>query len=513
MPTQIIATFSSSFLAHFLGLGRLSTQRRLAGARRLPRITHSGLSAKRSRKQKNTVQISRREKKGAGLTPTHIHRAQRSADSAHRETTMETLEERYSESEEEEEEEEEDGGGREDEKEISTTGGDSTARRRSGTPGSSSGATNGGLVVLITGGNGRLGREIARLVYERWPGVQEIRLLDMIPPQQAAISGITGYGESCGKPRVSYCPYDVTKVEDLRVCFAKVHVVIHCAALMDDGSLFTRRRMTRVNVEGTRNVIDACLDCGVKALVFTGTMAQVYTSSIKSPVRFDESFEIPRNAELLFPHYGGSKGAAEVLVLEANQRRGKDRVTLHTCSLRLPPLYGECDANLILSGLRMAKYSCGLSLHVGTRHKTMQSLYSGNAAWAHVLTAQRLIDDDTRENIGGNFYYIGDDSPAWSLGEYHRQFLKPFGYRRIPYLRVPIWLLMIVAYLLEFLAILLSLVNIHFGNSLTRASVRWLDYSHSYTWERARRELGYEPLFDRSAALARSVEYYRQRIL
>ena len=419
---------------------------------------------------------------------------------------METLEEKYSESEEEEE----DGGERENETELTTTG-DHT-RRRSGTPSSSPSAANGGLVVLITGGNGRLGREIARLVYEHWPGVQEIRLLDLVPPQQAVISGITGYGESGGKPRVSYCPYDVTRVEDLRVCFAKVHVVIHCAALVDDGSLCTRRNMTRVNVEGTRNVIDACLDCGVRALVFTGTMAQVYTSSIKSPVRFDEVFEIPRNAELLFPHYGGSKGAAEVLVLEANERRGKDRVVLHTCSLRLPPLYGECDANLILSGLRMAKYSCGLSVHVGTRRKTMQSLYSGNAAWAHVLAARRLLDENTRVAVGGNFYYIGDDSPAWPLGEYHRQFLKPFGYKRVPYLRIPIWLLLLLAYLLEFLAILLSLVKIDFANSLTRASVRWLDYSHSYSWEKARRELLYEPLFDRSAALARSVEYYRQHI-
>ena len=422
---------------------------------------------------------------------------------------METLEEKYSESEEEEEEEEEEdggGGGREDETEFITTG--DYPRRRSGTPGTA----NGGLVVLITGGNGRLGREIARLVYERWSGVQEIRLLDLAPPQQAVISSITGYGESYGKPRVSYCPYDVTKVEDLRVCFAKVHVVIHCAALMDNGSLQTRRMMARVNVEGTRNVIDACLDCGVRALVFTGTMAQVYTSSIKSPVRFDEAFEIPRNAELMFPHYGGSKGAAEVLVLEANKRSGKDRAVLHTCSLRCPPLYGECDTGLILSGLKIAKYSCGLSLHIGTRQNTIQSLYSGNAAWAHVLAAQRLLDENTRDTIGGNFYYIGDDSPAWSLGDYHKQFLKPFGYRQIPYLRVPLWLLLLVAYILEFFTILLSLVKIDFASNLTRASVRWLDYSHSYSWERARRELSYEPLFDRSAAVARSVEYYRQHI-
>ena len=371
---------------------------------------------------------------------------------------------------------------------------------------------SGGLVVLITGGSGRLGREIAKLIYTHWSGVQEIRLLDVTPPQQSAITEITGHGGTCGKPRVSYFPYDITKVADLRVCFAKTNVVIHCAALIDNGSIINRRKMKSVNVEGTRNVVDACLDCGVQALVFTGTLAQVYTSSIKNPVRFDETLEIPQNANLLFPHYGGSKAAAEVLVLEANERRGKDGIPLRTCSLRCPPLYGECDENLILLGLKMAKFACGFSVQVGSNQKTMQSLYTGNAAWAHVLGAQALMDENRRETVGGNFYFIGDDSPAWSLTDYHKQFLKPFGYKRIPILRIPVILLLLVAYLVEFITIMLAFVRIEVKSVLTRSSVQWLEYSHSFSWEKARRELKYEPLFDRNAAFARSVEYYRQNI-
>ena len=418
--------------------------------------------------------------------------------------SMETLEERYSSSEEEEEE----GEGRTHREEImEPTSIVEFPRKRSGTPG-----LGGGPVVVITGGSGRLGKEIAKLVYTHWSGVQEIRLLDVTPPQQSAITGITGYGESCGKPRVSYCPYDVTKVDDLRVCFVKVSVVIHCAAVIENGSIMNKGKMKSVNVEGTRNVIDVCLDCGVQALVFTGSLAQVYTSSIKNPVRFDETMKISRNADLLFPHYGGSKSAAEELILEANKRRGKDRVLLHTCSLRCPPLYGECDTNLILSSLKMAKYACGFSIQMGSKYKTIQSLYTGNAAWAHVVAAQRLVDENSRDTVGGNFYYIGDDSPAWTLGEYHRQFLKPFGFMQIPFIRIPICLLMVVAYLTEFFAILLAFVGIEVKTDLTRASIRWLDYSHSFSWEKARKELQYEPLFDRNAALARSVEYYRQNI-
>ena len=429
---------------------------------------------------------------------------------------METLEERYSETEDGEKEEEEDDEQeaddeeREDDMDLIST--EEYPRKRSCTPGSVTGGNGAGLVVLITGGNGRLGREIAKLIYTHWSGVQEIRLLDLEPPQQSTITGITGYGESSGKPKVSYCPYDIMKVDDLRISFTKVNVVIHCAAVIDNGSVQNRRRMKRVNVEGTRNVLDACLDCGVQALVFTGSLAQVYSYSTDNPVRFDESLEIPRNAELIFPHYGGSKAAAEELVLEANLRKGKDKIPLYTCSLRCPPLYGECDDTFILPTLKLAKYTCGYTVPIGSRHKTIQCLYSGNAAWSHVLAAQRLIQESTKETVGGKFYYIGDDSPAWTLANYHKQFLKPFGYKTVPLLRVPIWLLLVVAYIMEFIAILLAFVRIEIKSELTRGNIRWMNYSHSFSWEKARRELQYEPMFDRNAAIARSVEYYRHKI-
>lgn len=368
-----------------------------------------------------------------------------------------------------------------------------------------------GLAVLITGGSGRLGCEIAKLVYSHWSGVREIRLLDLVPPKQSVIREITGYADCSDKPKVSYCPGDILSVDALRVCFVKANVVIHCAAVIENGSVINRRKMRRVNVEGTRNVIDACLDCGVQALVFSGSLAQVFISA-KTPVRFDETFERPRDSELLFPHYGGSKNAAEMLILEANERKGKDNISLHTCSLRCPPMYGESDAELMLSGLRMAKLSCGFSIRVGSTSKTMQSLYSGNAAWAHVLAAQRLVDAESRDTVGGNFYYIGDDSPAWSLAEYQQQFLKPFGFRQLPLIRIPVFLLLLMAYTLEFFVIFLAFFNIEVKTVVTRASVRWLNFSHSFSWEKARKDLQYQPFFDRNAAIARSVEYYRQNL-
>ena len=366
-----------------------------------------------------------------------------------------------------------------------------------------------GYNVMITGGSGSLASHIAKLVYSHWKEVQEIRLFDRIPPQQALITSITGFTTTSDKPKVSYYPGDLLKSDDLLTAFVKVDVVIHCAAAVENGSVLTRREMKKVNVDGTRNVIQACLDCGVTALVFAGSLTQVFRTNIKL-MSINESTELPKGSgDLLFPYYGGTKGAAEKLALEANGRCGKDGVQLHTCSLRLPVMFGENDKVFITTPLKAAKTCFGFLVPVGYTRATMQSLYFGNAAWAHVVAAQRLLDRDTQPVVGGKFYYIGDHSPVTKLVDFQAQFLKPLGYRVFP-LKIPLFLMLFLAYFVEFLVILLAVVRIDFRTNFNRASMRYLKLSHSYSWEKARKELQYEPLYSNTAAIARSVEYYRR---
>ena len=369
--------------------------------------------------------------------------------------------------------------------------------------------TKTGFNVAITGGSGSLASHIAKLVYSHWKDVQEIRLFDRIPPQQSLITSITGFATTSDKPKVSYYPGDLLKSDDLLTAFVKVDVVIHCAAAVENGSVLTRREMKKVNVDGTRNVIQACLDCGVTGLVFSGSLAQVLRTNIKL-MAIDESTELPKGSgDFLYPYYGGTKGAAEKLVLEANGRCGKDRVQLNTCSLRLPVMFGENDKLFVPAALKASKSCFGFLIPVGYTRATMQSLYFGNGAWAHIAAAQRLLDRDTQPVVGGKLYYIGDYSPVTTMTNFQTQFLKPLGYRVFP-LKIPLFLMLVLAYFIEFLVILLAVVRIDFRTNLNRSSMRYLKLSHSYSWEKARKELQYEPLFSNTAAVARSVEYYRQ---
>lgn len=374
--------------------------------------------------------------------------------------------------------------------------------------------SSGRRVVVITGGSGALGSHIARLVYSKWDEVKEIRLFDCIPPQQALITSITGFTGSQDRAKVSYYPGDILDASSLLPACVKADVVIHCAAAVENGSVINRRKMKEVNIEGTRNVIQACLDCGVQGLLFTGTISQALTASPGVQLEIAEeqgrTVAVLKSRDLLFPYYGGTKNEAEKLVLAANSRAGKDGVVLHTCSLRCPPMFGENDTTFVLTGLKAAKQLCGYYVPVGYyTTATMQSLYFGNAAYAHVLAAQKLLDETARSLIGGKFYYIGDESPACQFVDFQTQFLKPLGYRVLPVFRIPLFLLMLLAYAVEFLVLLLAMFRVDFRSNLNRASLRYLKTSHSFSWEKAKRELDYTPLFDHQTAVSKSIEYYR----
>jgi sterol-4alpha-carboxylate 3-dehydrogenase (decarboxylating) len=119
--------------------------------------------------------------------------------------------------------------------------------------------------VLIVGGNGFLGKTMPTLIAARHPNC-DIHVVDIAPSASASA-------------HFTYHQGDVTNLTSLIDIFqqAKPSAVIHSASPpipvrgTGDEKLFYR-----VNVEGTRNVIRACEEAGVKALVYTSSASVVY---------------------------------------------------------------------------------------------------------------------------------------------------------------------------------------------------------------------------------------------
>lgn len=111
---------------------------------------------------------------------------------------------------------------------------------------------------LVTGATGFVGSHIAeRLVRE---GEEVIALVR----KTSNISFLSGLG-------VKFAYGDINDIESVRKAMAGIDVVYHSAALADEWISPTEAR--RVNVEGTRNLLEAALEAKVKRFVFISSLA------------------------------------------------------------------------------------------------------------------------------------------------------------------------------------------------------------------------------------------------
>ena len=114
---------------------------------------------------------------------------------------------------------------------------------------------------------------------------------------------------------------DIRDRESLNRAFSGADYVYHLAGIVSIASKMNRE-VAEVNIGGTQNVIDACLACGVKRLVYTGTVHTLPFTDTKTVLR-----EIPRfRPEAVHGSYAVSKAVASNLVLDAVKERGLDAV-------------------------------------------------------------------------------------------------------------------------------------------------------------------------------------------
>ncbi len=151
--------------------------------------------------------------------------------------------------------------------------------------------------ALITGGTGFVGSNIAlRLAERHW----DVRILERPDASRELLEGgpfefVTG---------------DVLEPETLPPTLRGIDVIFHAAGVVDYWKQGVER-MYQVNVEGTRNVMEAALRSKVERVVHTSSTAAM---GIHPDVLVDESYTFNGKPERFV--YGHSKFQAEEIVLE-----------------------------------------------------------------------------------------------------------------------------------------------------------------------------------------------------
>jgi len=175
--------------------------------------------------------------------------------------------------------------------------------------------------VLVTGGTGFVGSNLSEHLLHLGC---DVRILRRENSDLRAINGVD----------VEHCIGNVGDINSLRNAMRGCDTVFHTAAMVT----FSRRRKDEqhdVNVIGTRNVVEACIKCGVDTLVHTSSVAAIGYPEPGQLATEETAFNWGEASG-----YKRSKLLAEREVL-AGVRRG-----LRAVMVNPSPIVGERDLHL-----------------------------------------------------------------------------------------------------------------------------------------------------------------------
>ncbi|XP_035263043.1 3 beta-hydroxysteroid dehydrogenase type 7-like [Anguilla anguilla] len=345
-----------------------------------------------------------------------------------------------------------------------------------------------GQIYLVTGGCGFLGQHLLRVLLEKEDNVREIRLFD-----KYANRSLRDY--STARVKVVVTQGDITDYSSVLAAAQGVDLVIHTASLVDVWHRVPEKAIHAVNVQGTVNVINACVETGIQYLVYTSSM-EVVGPNVKgdSFVRGNEETVYNVCHEMPYPK---SKAEAEKLVLDANGKKVNGGASLYTCALRPTGIYGE-QHQLMRDFYQMGVRTGGWVIRGVPSNTEHGRVYAGNVAWMHLLAARSL--QDRPHVMGGEVYFCYDDSPYKSYEDFNMQFLSRFNFREV---KLPLWLLWVVAWLNDLLHCLLKPVC-SYTPLLNRYTLAVACTSFTISSDKAWRHFQYRPLYDWDQARART---------
>lgn len=321
------------------------------------------------------------------------------------------------------------------------------------------------MKVLVTGGGGFLGGAVVRRLLHRGDRVASFH--------RGLYPELTAVGVHCIRG-------DLANVKDVAQAVQGCDAVIQVAAKA--GVWGPYEDYYRANVLGTRNIIEACRSAGVPRLVFTSSPSVVFSGRDENGV--DETAPYPAS---YLAHYPATKAEAERLVLAANGPN------LATVALRPHLIWGPGDSHLLP---RLADRAAAGKLRLVRRENLVDSTYIDNAAHAHELALDRLVDATSAP--AGRAYFISNGEPR-PMAALINELLATQGMPPITRTISP-GMAYAAGAVLEFVHRLLPGLG---EPPLTRFVARQLATAHWFDLSAAKRDLGYRPLVSHAEGLAR----------
>ena len=307
------------------------------------------------------------------------------------------------------------------------------------------------MKIAVTGGAGFLGGNLVRALLDRGDTVRVLVREDRSGIDSLSVEEVAG---------------DVRELKDLQRCFEGVDAVFHCAAIVSiQGSM--GGLVEAVNVGGPENVVQACLDQGVKKLIHFSSVHALDPRPQNEPITETRALCDPEDRH--HPAYARSKANGERAILEGVARG------LDACILNPSGMIGPWDHKPSPLGEAL----------VQMHNRSLPGLVNGGYNWVDVRDVVASAIAALEKGVAGERYLVTGHSTTvreLALAAQEVSGKKP------PMMTSPLWLARFSAPIMEGWAKMWGKPPIY-----TRESIQVLGDNDDFVCRKAHETLGHTP--------------------
>lgn len=168
-------------------------------------------------------------------------------------------------------------------------------------------------MILVTGATGLVGSHLlVQLLQEN----EEVKALFRSEKQIEKTKNVFSFHNQLQLfDKINWVKGDITNIPSLEIAFENITHVYHCAALISFDPN-DEEELRKINIEGTANIVNCCIDFGIKKLCHVSSIA-----ALGNPKEHEITIteETEWNPEELHSDYAISKYGAEMEVFRGHQ--------------------------------------------------------------------------------------------------------------------------------------------------------------------------------------------------
>lgn len=323
------------------------------------------------------------------------------------------------------------------------------------------------MKVLVTGGTGFTGKALVHRLIEMGHQVVALDYKEGLKTQE-----IRDWG-------AEVVLGSVTDMDVVRRAVEGAEVVHHVAAAFREMDV-PESYYHEVNVGGTRNVLQAALDEGVRKVIYCSTCG--VHGNVEHPPAGEDAPIRPAD------YYQRTKWEAEPVAREFFERG------LRTTILRPAAIYGPGDPERFF--LIFKRVAGGTFPMFGSGRTLYHPLYIDNLVDAFILAMEEGRGD-------GEAYLIADEQYL-EIEDLVRRVGKALGVDvKIPH--YPVWPVVVAGHVVE-----KACKPFGINPPIFPRRVDWYRQNRAFRIDKARRDLGYQPRVGIDEGLRRTAEWYRR---